>query len=466
MNVTIGLEVHVQLLTKSKLFCNCGTNYRDSEPNTHTCPVCLGLPGSLPVLNKKAIEYGTMAGLALNCDIANEMQFHRKNYFYPDLPKGFQITQYDRPLGQNGEIRLDQDKKIRIKRIHLEEDPGRLVHPPSARYSLIDYNRSGVPLLEIVTKPDMDSPQEARSFLKKIRETLEFLDIFDGSLDGAMRCDANISLEGGGRAEVKNISSYKGAEKALSYEITRQKNLLRRGKEVKRETRHFDESQEITRSMREKEQEHDYRYFPEPDLPLIQLTEEKINSIKEKLPELPEEKRKRFLDQYEITKDQAKSLTTSKTLANFFEEISQQVNPKKTATWVTDSLMGELNYRDQSLSESNMNKQKFIYILEKLRDGDITEKGATKIIRHILDEGGHPKEIIKQKDFKAIKSQNLDQIIHKILEKNSEAVEDYIKGKEEAINYLVGQVMSETKGKAKPADTRKKLQKILEGYDG
>lgn len=462
MNATIGLEVHVQLLTDSKMFCECSTDYRDSEPNTHTCPVCLGLPGSLPVLNKKAVEHGVKAGLALNCDIANEMQFHRKNYFYPDLPKGFQITQYDSPLGENGYVEINQQKEIGIKRIHLEEDPGRLVHPPSSRYSLIDYNRSGIPLLEIVTKPDMDSPKEARDFLRRMRETLEFLGIFDGSLDGAMRCDANISIEGGGRAEVKNISSYKGAEKALSYEITRQKNLLRRGKEVKRETRHFDESQEITRSMRQKEQEHDYRYFPEPDLPIIQLTNEKIDSVREKLPELPEEKRERFLEQYQVTKDQAKALTTSKSIADFFENVVEEVDSKKAATWITDTLKGELNYRNQSLEESNISKDDFVCIIENLLDDKITEKGATKIIRKILDEGGSPKKIIEQKDLGVLESDSLDEIIKNILEKNPDAVKDYYEGKQEALNYLVGQVMSETSGKAKPVEAREKLKATLE----
>ncbi len=462
MNVTIGLEVHVQLLTQSKLFCECKTNYRDSDPNTHTCPVCLGLPGSLPSLNKKAIDYGIMAGLALNCDIASEMKFHRKNYFYPDLPKGFQITQYDSPLGKKGKITLSQNKEIRIKRIHLEEDPGRLIHPKTKRYSLIDYNRSGIPLLEIVTEPDMDSPKEAREFLQKIRETLEFLEIFDGSLDGAMRCDANISLEGGGRAEVKNISSYKGAEKALSYEITRQKNLLRRGKEVERETRHFDESQEITTSMRQKEQEHDYRYFPEPDLPLIEISKEKIDSIKHKLPELPEEKRNRFIEEYDVTTDQAKSLTTSKEIADFYEDIVKEIDPKTTATWVTDVLKGELNYRDVKLSESNINQQNFTSILKKLTNGKITEKGATKIIRKVLDQGTTPEEIIQKNDLLAIKTDDLDDKIKKVLNENPGAVEDYKNGKKESLNYLVGQVMSETNGKAKPEESRNKIKKMLE----
>lgn len=462
MDVTIGLEIHVQLLTNSKLFCSCTTNYRDSEPNTHTCPVCLGLPGSLPVLNEKAIEYGIMAASALNCDISEEMRFHRKNYFYPDLPKGFQITQYDSPLATEGVVTLKGNKEIALKRIHLEEDPGRLVHPPNKRYSLTDYNRSGIPLLEIVTKPDLGSPQEARELLQKIRETLEFLEIFDGSLDGSMRCDANISIEGGGRAEVKNISSYKGAEKALSYEVTRQRNLLRRGKEIKRETRHFDETQEITKSMRKKEQEHDYRYFSEPDLPIIEITNERIKEIKEKLPELPEERRNRFVKEYEITSDQAKSLTTTKKIANFYEEVVKEVDSKKAATWVSETLKNELNYRDQALKNSNIDKNNFSYILKKLFNDEITEKGAIKTIRELLDTGKDPKKIIKENELLALETENLSKEINSVIQENQKAVEDYLEGKKEAINYLVGQVMSKTKGKAKPDETQEKIKQILE----
>ncbi|WGI16940.1 Asp-tRNA(Asn)/Glu-tRNA(Gln) amidotransferase subunit GatB [Methanonatronarchaeum sp. AMET-Sl] len=462
VDTTIGLEVHIQLDTESKLFCSCSTDYRESPPNTHTCPTCLGLPGTLPKLNKKVIRYGVMAAYALNCEIADKMNFHRKNYFYPDLAKGFQITQYDKPIAQNGEIKLKDETPIRIRRIQIEEDPGRLIHPISSRYTYTDYNRSGMPLLEIVTEPDLSTPQEARELLNKIREILEYLGIFNGALEGSLRCDANISIEGGGRAEVKNISSYKGAEKALQYEITRQKNLRRRNKEVKRETRHFDEEQEITRSMRTKEEEHNYRYFPEPDIPTIQITQKIKEKAKKDLPELPEEKRKRFIKQYKITSDLAKSLTQTISWAKYYEETAKQTDPKTAATWIADVLKGELNYRDMTLQQNPIKPKEMATITNKLNQDKITEKGATTIIRTILDKGGTPKEIIKQKNLKAIQKDQTLKAIEQAIQENPEAVQDYYNGKPEAINYLVGQVMKITKGKAKPDETNKLITKKLE----
>ncbi|RZN60867.1 Asp-tRNA(Asn)/Glu-tRNA(Gln) amidotransferase subunit GatB [Methanonatronarchaeum sp. AMET6-2] len=458
----IGLEVHIQLDTDSKLFCSCSTDYRESPPNTHTCPVCLGLPGSLPTLNQKVVEYGVMAGYALNCSIASEMHFHRKNYFYPDLAKGFQITQYDKPIATDGQINLRDGKEIRIRRIQIEEDPGRLVHPMTSRYTYTDYNRSGVPLLEIVTEPDLTTPGEAREFLNKIREILEYLGIFDGSLEGSLRCDANISIMGGGRAEVKNISSYKGAEKALQYELTRQKNLLRRNQEVKRETRHFDEEQEITRSARTKEEEHNYRYFPEPDIPQIKITEQIKQKAREQLPELPEEKRERFKKEYGVTEDQARSLTQTVGLAEYYEETARQTDPKTTATWISDVLKGELNYRDLTIKQNNIKPSQMALIIDKLNQDEITEKGATKIIRTMLDEGGTPQQIIEDKNLSTIKKDKVHQAVEKAIKENPEAVEDYHNGKKEAVNYLVGQVMKITKGKAKPDETNKIITKKLE----
>ncbi|MDD1721272.1 MAG: Asp-tRNA(Asn)/Glu-tRNA(Gln) amidotransferase subunit GatB, partial [Euryarchaeota archaeon] len=353
-DVVIGLEVHVQLTTQSKLFCGCSTRYQDSEPNTHTCPICLGLPGSLPVINEMAIIYAERVATALNCTV-QRTQFYRKNYFYPDLPKGFQISQYDFPLGTNGYLTVDtegHERRIRIKRVHLEEDPGKLTYRGTiekAQYSLIDYNRSGVPLLEVVTEPDLRAPKEARRFLNKLKNILEYLDVFDGNLEGSLRVDANISIAGGQRAEVKNISSYKGVEKALLFEISRQKNLLRRGIHISQETRHFDEARGITISLRSKEQEHDYRYFPEPDLvpidpePLIEQFPQK------KVVELPDLKRRRFKQQYGISDYLAKVLTGSNALADYYEAVAERVNPLVAATWIVDILQGELNYRGLEL---------------------------------------------------------------------------------------------------------------------
>ena len=352
-DVIIGLEIHVQLnRLQSKMFCGCSTAYHSSEPNTHTCPVCLGLPGSLPVINKKAVEYGIKVGLALNCKIEEETLFYRKNYYYPDLPKGFQISQYDYPLATKGHIMILGDdgaeRNIRINRAHMEEDPGRLVHAGTidkAKYTMVDYNRCGMPLLEVVTEPDLSSPKEARAFLDKLKSILEYLDVFDGTQEGSMRVDANISLKGGDRSEVKNISGFKGVEKALSYEITRQKNLARRNIKVVQETRHFDELRNITVSIRSKVGAHDYRYFPECDLAVMRIASW-VPAIRAALPELPDSKRERFVKQYGLADDHAKSITSEIKVANFYEAVAAKAAPKLAAVWIADVLKGELNYRD------------------------------------------------------------------------------------------------------------------------
>ncbi|MDY6931654.1 MAG: Asp-tRNA(Asn)/Glu-tRNA(Gln) amidotransferase subunit GatB, partial [Halobacteriota archaeon] len=326
--IMIGLEVHVQLnKLNSKMFCPCSTAYHNSEPNTHICPICMGLPGSLPAINKKAVEYGIKVAIALDSKVQDRTFFYRKNYYYPDLPRGFQISQYDYPLALGGVARIESDegeRVIRITRVHMEEDPGRLSYKGTidrAKYSMVDYNRSGMPLLEVVTEPDLRSPKEARTFLTKLRNILEYLDVFDGDLEGALRVDANISLAGGARAEIKNISSYKGAEKALLFEITRQKNLLKKNIEVKQETRHFDEARGITVSIRTKEESDDYRYFPEPDLIPMEVSDW-VETVLNTLPELPDAKRKRFVADYGISDYHAKVLTSELDLANFYEAVA------------------------------------------------------------------------------------------------------------------------------------------------
>ena len=353
--VKIGLEVHVQLnKLKTKVFCGCTTDYHNDPPNSHVCPVCLGLPGALPVINKKAVEAAIKIGLALNCKVEEHTQFYRKNYYYPDLPKGFQITQYDFPISSGGYILIegeDGEHKVGITRAHMEEDPGRLVHEGTidrSKYTLIDYNRSGMALIEIVSDPDMRSPKEARRYLDKLRNIIEYLDVFDGNLEGALRVDANVSIMGGQRAEVKNISSHKGAERALLYEIVRQKNVVRRGGIVVQETRHFDEAREITLTMRTKEEAHDYRYFPEPDLLPLKISGW-APAIKETLPELPDARRIRFVEQYGITDDHAKALTSELKLAIFYEDVAKIADPKTSAVWICDVLKGELNYRDLTI---------------------------------------------------------------------------------------------------------------------
>jgi aspartyl-tRNA(Asn)/glutamyl-tRNA(Gln) amidotransferase subunit B len=466
--VIIGLEIHVQLnKLKSKLFCSCSTNYHASPPNTHVCPVCLALPGSLPVINKKAVEYAIRVALALNCEILDQTLFYRKNYYYPDLPRGFQISQYDYPLAVNGKIVIDAEnggeRVVRIKRVHMEEDPGRLVHPGSietARYVLIDYNRSGMPLLEVVTEPDIRSPREARNFITRLRNILEYLDVFDGSLEGSLRVDANISLRGGARAEVKNISSYKGVEKALAFEVTRQRNLVRRGIKVVQETRHFDEVRGITVSLRVKEEAEDYRYFPEPDLVPMRV-KEWIPRIKAALPELPSAKRQRFIEQYGIKEEHAKILTAEIRIANYFEEVAKHVDPKISATWIADVLKGELNYRDLDLSEVKFPPSYMIEILEKLIKKQITDAGAVEIIRTILDQGGTPSEVIARKDLARIELDLIASAVQEVIREQVKAVSDFKNGRQEALNYLIGQVLKKTKGKADPNEARALLLKEL-----
>ncbi len=460
--VRIGLEVHTQLTSlKTKLFCSCPSDYRGKEPNSVVCPVCLGLPGSLPVLNGKAIEYAVMAALALNCKISDQMLFFRKNYYYPDLPKNFQITQYDKaggvPLATNGYLYIEdrgKRKKVRISRIHLEEDPGRLVHIgpiDQSPYTLVDYNRSGVALLETVSEPDMSSPREARIFLQKLRSILEHLGIFDGSLEGAMRCDANISLAGGTRVEVKNISSFKEVERALSFEITRQKGIMEKGIIVKRETRHWDEVRRITVSLRTKEEEQDYRYFPEPDLPPIVLSKEFIEGVKAKMPELPDERMRRFMAQYGLPRYDAGVLVSSKQLADFFEECAKiYEDPKEISNWMMSDLLRYLYENNLEIQESKITPEKLVGLIRLIREGVISGKIAKTILPKIILTGKNPREIVEEEGLLRIDDSNLlNNLIDKVFSENPKAVEDSFKD-EKAVNYLIGQLMKETGGRADP----------------
>ncbi len=459
--VKIGLEVHVQLnKLKTKVFCGCTTGYHNDPPNSHVCPVCLGLPGSLPVINKRAVKAAIKVGLALNCKIEEHTQFYRKNYYYPDLPKGFQITQYDFPISSHGYITIegeDGEHTVRITRTHMEEDPGRLIHEGTidkSKYTLVDYNRSGMALLEVVSEPDLRSPKEARRYLDKLRNILEYLDVFDGNLEGALRVDANISIMGGQRAEVKNISSHKGAERALLYEIVRQKNVLRRGGVVVQETRHFDEAREITLSMRTKEEAHDYRYFPEPDLVPLKISEW-APAIRATLPELPDARRMRFVEQYGITDDHAKALTSELKLAIFYEEVAKKADPKFAAVWICDVLKGELNYRDLTIEA--FKKEHMLSVLDLLAGKKITEDGAVDIIRTILDKGGSPEEIVKEKGLLKVEGNIVSIAAEEAIKENPQAVADFRAGKEKALNSLVGQVMKKTKGRADARTVREVL---------
>lgn len=459
--VVIGLEIHVQLnKLNSKMFCACSTDYHNAEPNSNTCPVCLGLPGSLPVTNEKAVESAMKVGLALNCDIVEQTQFHRKNYFYPDLPKGFQITQYDYPIANDGKIAIESDEGehvVRIKRAHMEEDPGRMLHIGNIEKSkgtLIDYNRSGMALLEIVTEPDIRSPKEARRFLDKLRNIIEYLEVFDSNLEGAMRVDANISLQGGSRTEVKNISSHKGAERALLYEIMRQKNIMRRGGEVTMETRHFDEEKGCTVGLRSKEAEHDYRYFPEPDLTPLRVAD-RVPEVTKTLPELPDAKRERFISQYGMTEMHAKALTSDIRVSEFFEEVAKEVDPKTSASWVADVLKGELNYRELTVDAFKI--EDMISIIHMVTQDKITEKSAVEVIRQILDYGGKPDEIVRENGLLKVEEDVVSNAVTETIQENEQAVNDYFAGKEKSLNYLVGQVMKKTRGRADAKEVRELL---------
>lgn len=464
--VMIGLEIHVQLnKLNTKMFCGCSTKYHEAEPNSHVCPVCLGLPGALPVINEKAVEYAMKIGLALNCEIVQKTQFHRKNYYYPDLPKGFQTTQYDYPIAGDGRVVIegeDGEHVVRITRAHMEEDPGRLVHIGTiekSRGTLIDYNRSGMALIEVVTEPDMRSPKEARRFLDKLRNILEYLDVFDSSLEGAMRVDANISIGGGSRAEVKNISSHKGAEKALLFEIIRQKNLLRRGGTVVLETRHFDEARGVTISLRTKEEEHDYRYFPEPDLVPMRVADRTARVLKT-LPELPDAKRERFIAEYGIIDMHAKALTSEIRIADFYEDVASIIDAKTCTPWVADVLKGELNYRDLTIKSFTVDN--IVEIIGMVVAGKITEKSAVEVIRIILNSGGSPLDIVKEKGLLKVEDDVVSTAVSEVIKENEAAVADYLGGKEQSLNFLVGQVMKKTRGRS---DARKVREMVLENLN-
>ncbi|WP_101295651.1 Asp-tRNA(Asn)/Glu-tRNA(Gln) amidotransferase subunit GatB [Halegenticoccus soli] len=483
--VVIGLEVHVQLETNSKIFCGCSTEAaEDEEPNTRTCPVCLGLPGALPVLNEGAVEAAVKVGKALNADIPEETSFHRKNYYYPDLPKNFQITQYDAPICRDGTIEVEiegERRVINVRRAHLEEDPGSLQHKggsiDAADYTLVNYNRAGTPLMEIVTEPDFRSPREARRFLAKLEEVLEYLGVFDATRDGSLRVDANISmvpadevdadgrideeaLAAANRTEVKNISSHKGAEKALAYEVTRQKNAIQRGRAVEQETRHWDESRGITVSMRSKEEEKDYRYFREHDLPPLRVSDwkEKID-----IPELPDARRERFREAYGLDVEAASKLTSTKAVADFYEDVVEEFDPDLAATWVADNLLGELNYRDMAITDVEERLGEFTRLIELVDAGEITRKNAEEIVlRRMLDEGEPPEAVIEAEGLGTVGEDEVERAVAEAIEENPEAVEDYRGGEGGAINFLVGQVMRKTGGSADPGDVNAMLRERLD----
>ncbi|KAB1197086.1 MULTISPECIES: Asp-tRNA(Asn)/Glu-tRNA(Gln) amidotransferase subunit GatB [Haloferax] len=483
--VVIGLEVHVQLETSTKIFCGCSTEpAEDEEPNTRVCPVCLGLPGALPVLNEKAVESAVKIGKALDATIAEDTRFHRKNYYYPDLPKNFQITQYDAPICADGTIEVAVEGKRRdigITRAHLEEDPGSLQHKggsiDTADYTLVNYNRAGTPLMEIVTEPDFRSPQETRAFLAKLEEVLEYLGVFDATRDGSLRIDANISLvpadevaedgsisdetlEAANRTEVKNISSHKGAEKALAYEVTRQKNAVKRGRAIEQETRHWDESRGITVSMRSKEEEKDYRYFQEADLPPLQVAHWKAEIP---IPELPDARRDRFQTEYGLDEESASKLTSTKEVADFFENVAAEFDADLAATWVADNLLGELNYRDMLITDVSDRLDEFTRLVELVDADEVTTKNAEEIVlRKMLDEGTDPDTIVEEAGLGKADDDEIGGFVQDAIDENPDAVADYHEGEGGALNFLVGQVMQKSKGSADPGTVNQLLREKLD----
>jgi len=474
LEVKIGLELHCQLtILKTKLFCGCSANYRRKEPNTLVCPICLGIPGSLPKTNEKAIKSAVMVALALNSKISDRMFFFRKNYFYPDMSKNFQISQYDRaggvPLGLGGYVTISVNhgsKKIRIRRLHLEEDPARLVHLgpiDTSPYTLVDYNRSGIALLEIVTEPDLTSPKEARIFLQKIRSILEHLGVSDGSLEGAMRCDANISIMGGPRVEVKNISSFKEVERALSFEIIRQKDLMARKIHVKQETRHWDEARRITISLRTKEEEHDYRYFPEPDLVPVVIDRNAIKETESRMPELPDARRDRFIRDYKLPKYDAELLTSDKSLADFFENcLRLYPKPKDISNWLMTDFLRWVNEYNLDIANVKTKPEHLVEMLKLINSGVISGKIAKTVLREMIKTGKSPTAIVEAQGLTRISVfEELEKIADKVFNENPKAVKDALTDKR-AAHFLVGQLMKATHGRADPQIANKIILSKLE----
>ncbi len=473
--VVIGLEVHAQLKTRSKIFCACSTEF-GKPPNTNTCPICLGMPGVLPVLNKKVVEYAIKACLATHCEVQPMSRFARKNFFYPDMPKGYQISQYELPFGLNGYINIQTNgaaKKIGLTRIHLEEDAGKSIHGENLGHpgkSYVDYNRTGIPLIEIVSEPDLRSPAEAREYLTQLKAILDYTEVSDCNMEeGSLRCDANISLrpvgqqEFGTRTELKNINSFKFVQKALEYEIERQTKILDQGDAVVQETRLYDSGKNITCSMRSKEEAHDYRYFPEPDLVPIACDEAWIDSIRQSLPELPEQKRERFVSAYGLPEYDAGVLTFSKALAGYFETCVKLFDrPKTVSNWIMGDLLRELKNDDQDIEDCPVSPERLTDLLKLIDNGTISGKIAKTVFEEMYRTGQPPAQIVKEKGLTQITDASaLLAMVEEVIAANPGQVADYQGGKDKLMGFFVGQVMKASKGQANPALVNQLLKEKL-----
>ena len=473
-DVVIGLEVHIQLLTDTKIFCGCSTRFGDA-PNTNVCPVCLGMPGVLPVLNEKVVDFGIKLGLATNSTISEKNIFARKNYFYPDLPKGYQITQYDYPLCQKGFLDIDVDgmtKRIGITRIHMEEDAGKLIHDERQDFSYVDFNRSGVPLLEIVSEPDMSSTSEAVAYLKELRQLVMYLGICDGNMEqGSFRCDANISVKPKGasdygiRTELKNMNSFRNVQNALEYEISRHVNLLEEGKQVEQETRLWDANAGLTRTMRTKEESHDYRYFPEPDLIPLVVDAAWVERIRKTLPELPREKRYRFVKDYGIPMYDAEVLTQQRDIADYFEACLKFIDaPKDVSNWIMTEVLRVLKEESIDIAEFNITPKMLSDMITLIKKGVISGKIAKGVFEDMHRTGKDPSLIVKEKGLLQIMDEGvLKDKAKAILDAHPKEVKSYKDGKKQLLGFFIGQLMKETKGRANPKLANKVIKGLLEG---
>ena len=467
MKAIMGLEIHVQLRTESKLFCSCSTDLNGREPNENTCPICLGFPGSKPKVNRRAVEHGIKIARALNCEVLPEIRFSRKNYFYPDMPKNFQITQYDVPLAEGGHLLLD-GRTIRITRVHLEEDPAKLVHVggdiTNALHTLIDYNRSGMPLVEIVTEPDITSPKEARLFLNKLSLILEHLGAYDPGREGSIRVDANISLEGGQRVEVKNVTGFRTVEDALNYEIIRQQSMANMGIDVQRETRHYDAETNTTSSLRKKEYEEDYGFIVEPDLVKIEVGRAWLERLEAEMPELPDARIERFIEEYGIPRFQSGIIVnTGLDLSDFYEESCRQYDrPVEIANWVVTFLLKSLNYEGLTLRESKVTPGTFVELLELIDEGVISERLARELIKEYVSTGESPRALVETRGLGLMDVDELKAVIEAVLAENQKAVADYRAGREKAIDFLLGQVLRRIQARGRPDEVKSLIKEALD----